>query len=118
MSRINFAVNKLLLKMITKNLDKNLDELIVNLKLIKPTSVDMFIKLGESQIEKDDDLPRFNLCYSNDVKINMKHDTSAEDSVILDNYDDFNCYSFYELKESQRKSNASKLQEFSFCHHP
>lgn len=48
----------------------------------------------------------------------MKHDTSAEDSVILDNYDEFNCYSFYELKESHKKLTDSKPPEFSFCHRP
>lgn len=29
----------------TKKMDKNLDDLIVNLKLTKPNSVDMFIKM-------------------------------------------------------------------------
>lgn len=42
---IILLLKKLLLKMLTKKIDKNLDDLIINLKITKPTSIDMFIKM-------------------------------------------------------------------------
>ncbi len=109
----------------SKRIDKTLDDLVVNLKLTRPQSIEINTynqqKTFTDRAFTDLEQQRAEILEHQRAEILEQERAEIleiyEDSVINDNFDDLNCYSFHQLTQLvQVMENDSNPQQFSFCH--